>query len=107
MKILKRLILPVIAVFLLFSCKKSVLNIHSKQATDAKLAIVDMESMRYADIGVYALLQNAAYYNRTFYFLPEVVSDNIYLSKIRNGYYTAIGKFTASSDHSRVRDIWN
>lgn len=105
MKILRKIALLGLTIILMSSCKKSFLDLHSKEATDARLAIVDIESMDYAIHGVYALMQNSDYYNRTFYLLPDLMSDNVYLSH-RNRYYSAFDKYEFTADNSYVEGTW-
>src|SRR5699024_4304808 len=103
---MKKLTLLVVTIMFLSSCDGSFLDLTSKEATDGENAIVDIKSMEYATYGVYALAQNQHYYNRTFYFLPDLISDNVYLSTRTRTYYTELGKFRASANHSRSGSQW-
>lgn len=106
MKTIKIVISAALIALTICSCKKSFLDLHSKEATDARDAIVDIESLGYAINGVYALMQNQSYYNRTFYLLPELMSDNVYLSS-RRRYYSPFEKFEFASDNGYVEGTWN
>lgn len=103
---MKKLTLLVVTIMFLSSCDGSFLDLTSKEATDGENAIVDIKSMEYATYGLYALAQNQHYYNRTFYFLPDLISDNVYLSTRTRTYYTELGKFRASANHSRSGSQW-
>src|SRR5699024_8014296 len=88
------------------SCGESFLDLQSKEATDAREAIVDLESMKYAVYGLYDLHQNSRYYNRTFYLLPELMSDNIYLSR-RRRFYAPFERYEVKDNNSYVEGTWN
>src|SRR5699024_9499726 len=101
MKDIRRCVLLLLTIILIASCGDSFLNLHTKQATDARNAIVDINSMEYALYGLYALIQNSSYYNRTFYLLPDLMSDNVYLSR-RRRFYTPFEKYMVKKDNSYV-----
>jgi len=106
MKTINRFSLLLITFICITSCSDSFLSLRSQEATDAEKAIVDIESMEYAVYGLYALMQNGSYYNRTTYFVPDLVSDNVYLSTRTRSYYRALGRFNATSDHTRSERQW-
>jgi hypothetical protein len=106
MKTIRKVIFLLLTVFLISSCSDSFLDLHTKEATDARNAIVDIQSMEYAIYGLYALLQNSSYYNRTFYLLPDLMSDNVYLSN-RRRFYAPFEKYMVKADNSYVEGTWN
>ncbi|HEY5408387.1 MAG TPA: RagB/SusD family nutrient uptake outer membrane protein [Ginsengibacter sp.] len=89
-----------------FSCNKSFLERQPKSATDANSAIVDINSMQYALNGIYALLKSANYYDCTFYLLPDLVSDNVYLSRINTLRWNTMGAFSTIPTNAYIDDLY-
>lgn|SRR5699024_6237571 len=106
MKTIRKVTLLLLTIIFISSCSDSFLDLRSKEATDARSAIVDLETMEYAVYGLYALLQHSDYYNRTFYLLPELMSDNVYLSS-RRRFYTPFERYEVQADNGYVEDTWN
>lgn len=88
------------------SCGDSFLNHNPKEDVDAELAIVDVNTMEYALYGVYDRLQNADYYNRTVVLIPDLISDNVYLSSRTRVWYKDLENFSANSFDNIAEDTW-
>src|SRR5699024_2202133 len=106
MKTIRKVTLLLLTIIFISSCSDSFLDLRSKEATDARSAIVDLETMEYAVYGLYALLQHSDYYNRTFYLLQELMSDNVYLSS-RRRFYTPVTRYEIQAENGYAADAGN
>lgn len=88
------------------SCKKSFLDLHSEVSIDAGTAIVDVKTMKYALSGIYNLVQNANYYNVTMVYIPDLLSDNVYMSRSNTNRYRDIERMAAVSTDSYAGNTW-
>jgi len=91
----------------LSACKKEFLEIDPQQQTDVNMVIIDLPSTKAAVMGTYALLQNVGYYGRSMVIYPEVISDNLYISRRNSNRYTAYDQFIAAANDSRTAETWN
>lgn len=110
MKMMKQVykILPLIMVALSFgSCKKDFLEINPEQQTDVNMVVVDLPSTRAAVMGTYSLLQSAAYYGRSLVVLPEVMSDNLYISRRNSNRYTSYDQYITTVNDGTASGSWN
>jgi hypothetical protein len=89
------------------ACKKEFLEIDPEQQTAVNMVVVDLPSTKAAVMGTYNLLQRAAYYGRSMVIFPEVLSDNLYISRRNSGRYTAYDQYTAAANDSRSAETWN
>ena len=89
------------------ACKKEFLEINPQQQTDVDMVVVDLPSTRAAVIGTYSLMGGSTYYGRSVIVLPEVLSDNLYLSRRNSGRYTAYDQYIATQNDSYANSTWN
>lgn len=106
MNTMKKVTLLSVAILILSSCS-DFLDLRSTEAIDARDAITDVEGLKTANIGVYALMQNSDYYNRLVYFVPDVMSDNVYLSRRARSWFEDAAQRTLTADNSGIaEDLW-
>lgn len=110
MKMIKYIskILPLVVVALSFgACKKDLLNISPQQQTDVDLVVIDLPTTKAAVMGTYGLLQSPAYYGRTMMILPDLMADNMYISKKNSKRYTNYDQYTVAINDSYSNATWN
>lgn len=93
------------AALLAAGCGKSFLELKNPQAIDFD-HISDLESLTTASTGVYSLFKQANYYNRTFTVIPELMSDNSFISIKNSGRYLNEDRFTVTNGDSYVAGAW-
>lgn len=91
----------------LYSCKKSFLDIPSTSSVDAEEAITDLSGMETAINGIYDQLQSSDYYNRSFSVIPELMSDNLYLSTKNAGRYLDYNDYIVTKMNGYASDMWD
>lgn len=89
------------------ACKKEFLEIDPQQQTAVNMVVIDLPSTRAAVMGTYSLLQSAAYYGRSMVILPEVLSDNLYISRRNSNRYTAYDQYIAAANDGTASGTWN
>jgi hypothetical protein len=92
---------------LFFSCNKSFLEVNPQQQTDAGEAIKDIASTRAAINGVYSLMQGVNYYGRTTTLLPDVMSDNVLISKKNQNRYLSYDQYITTANEGYGTSQWN
>lgn len=102
----KTLTVAVLTIFLA-SCKKNFLDTIPRQQTDADLVIKDLPGTRAAMIGTYSLLQSEAYYGRTLPILPELMSDQVYLSRKNSNRYQSYDQYGVATSDSYASETWS
>lgn len=93
------------AVLLLSGCGKSFLELKNPQAIDFD-HISDLESLTIASTGVYSLFKQSNYYNRTFVIVPELMTDNCFISIKNSGRYLNEDRFTVTNGDSYITGAW-
>lgn len=93
------------AALLLSGCGKSFLELKNPQAIDFD-HISDLESLTTASTGVYSLFKQADYYNRTFLVVPELMTDNCFISIRNSGRYLNEDRFTVTNGDSYITGAW-
>src|SRR5690554_3643772 len=73
--------------FLVGSCSDSFLDLENPQGLDLRRTIVDVPSLQAATNGVYDKFQSIHYYNRSFLVYPELIGDNMFVSRRNSGRY--------------------
>lgn len=89
------------------SCTKDFLEIDPQQQTDVNLVVVDLPSTKAAVMGTYGLLQSAHYYGRTMEILPDVMADNMFISRKNSKRYINFDQYILTSNESYVASSWN
>ena len=101
-------ILPLLVVALSFgACKKDLLNINPQQQTDVALVVIDLPTTKAAVMGTYGLLQSASYYGRNMMVLPEVMADNMFISRKNSKRYTSYDQYTVATNDTYANATWN
>lgn len=89
------------------SCKKEFLEINPQQQTDVNMVVIDLASTRAAVMGTYGLLQSAAYYGRSITVLPDLMADNMYISRKNSNRYTAYDQYIVTANDGTTSGSWN
>ncbi|WP_062058087.1 RagB/SusD family nutrient uptake outer membrane protein [Aquimarina longa] len=96
-----------LAVMTILSCEDT-LEQRFSDSVDAREAITDINSLKLATNGAYALLANPAHYNRSFVLFPEIMSDNAFIDAFDNtGRYLDFDNYTLTANNVRVNETWN
>jgi hypothetical protein len=88
------------------SCKKSFLEIDPQQQTDADLVIKDLPGTRAAITGVYSMMQPLTYYGRHAVVLPELLSDNGFVSSVNQKRYLNYDQYIVNATDGVASDFW-
>ncbi|MEC5144515.1 RagB/SusD family nutrient uptake outer membrane protein [Chitinophaga sp. 212800010-3] len=89
------------------SCAKDFLNQRPDQSTETKNAIKDLPGLRAAINGVYSLMQSENYYGRTVTLLPDLRSDNAFISIINSNRYRNHDQYILTANDQYTADSWN
>lgn len=92
---------------LLGACSKDFLEQKPDQSTETGKAIKDLPGLRAAINGVYSLMQSKDYYGRTMPLLPDLRSDNAFLSIINSNRYTNQNQYIVTANDVSTTDSWN
>lgn len=93
------------AIIFLSGCSKSFLELKNPQAIDFD-HISDLASLTTASTGVYSLFKQSDYYNRTFLVVPEVMTDNAFISIRNSGRYLNEDRFTVTNGDTYITGAW-
>jgi len=104
---IKYIILSVFISFAIISCSEDFLNIDPEQNIPAEKAVVSENTLKTALNGVYSELQGSDYYGRSFYVIPELMADNLFLSSRNTGRYLDFDNFVVSEEDSYVEGLWD
>jgi hypothetical protein len=100
-------ILPLLMVALSFgSCKKEFLEIDPQQQTAVDLVVIDLPTTKAAVMGTYGLLQSVDYYGRTFTVLPDLIADNMYISRKNSKRYTTYDQYIVTTNDGSASGAW-
>ena len=88
------------------SCKKSFLEIDPQQQTDANLVIRDLPETRAAITGTYSLMQALTYYGRNTMVLPDLLSDNGFVSSVNQKRYLSYDQYIVTTTDGVASDLW-
>ncbi len=89
------------------SCKKSFLELEPQQQTDANLVIKDLAGTRAAVTGTYSLFQSVNYYGRNAVVLPDLMSDNVFVSTKNQGRFLLYDQYNAIATEGYAASLWN
>ncbi|NSL86581.1 RagB/SusD family nutrient uptake outer membrane protein [Chitinophaga sp. Mgbs1] len=92
---------------ILAACGKSFLDQTPQTQTETGKAITDLPGLRAAISGVYSLMQHENYYGRTMLLLPDLRSDNEYISVINSNRYRNHDQYILTPNDAYVTDNWN
>lgn len=88
------------------SCSNGFLDIDPEQNVSAENAVVDEITLKTALNGVYSEMQDSEYYGRSFYVIPELMADNLFLSSRNTGRYLDFDNFIVSERDAYVEGLW-
>lgn len=94
------------ATLLAGACSDSFLDLENPQGLDLRRTIVDVPSLQAAANGVYDKFQSIHYYNRSFLIYPEVIGDNMFVSRRNSGRYINYDFFRLNPDDGSATDTW-
>lgn len=89
------------------SCNKSFLQVDPQQQTDADLVIKDLPGTKAAVTGIYSLMQSVNNYGRTTTLLPDLMSDNVYISKKNQNRYLSYDQYNTVTTEGYGASQWN
>ena len=92
---------------LISACNKDFLELKPEQATETGKAIKDLPGLRAAISGVYSLMQSEDYYGRTMPLLPDLRSDNSFVSVINSNRYRNQDQYIVTANDVYTTDSWN
>ncbi|KIO74508.1 hypothetical protein TH53_26040 [Pedobacter lusitanus] len=99
---------PIMLLALSFcSCKKDFLEINPEQQTAVNMVVIDLPSTKAAVMGTYGILQSAAYYGRSLVILPDVMADNMYISRRNSNRYTSYDQYITIANDGTAAGTWN
>lgn len=101
------MIYAVLVVMTVSACKKEFLEIDPQGNTPVSMVVVDLPSTKAAVMGTYGLLQNEAYYGRSMVILPEVLSDNLYISRRNSNRYVSYDQYITTANDGTAASSWN
>lgn len=91
---------------LTMSCKKTFLDLDPQQQTDADLVVKDLPGTRAAITGVYSLMQPLTYYGRHAMVLPDLMSDNGFVSSVNQKRYLNYDQYIVNATDGTASDLW-
>ena len=89
------------------SCKKEFLEINPEQQAAVDVVVIDLPTTRAAVMGTYSLLQNVHYYGRSTVILPDLMADNMYISRRNSSRYTSYDQYITNTNDSYAAGTWN
>lgn len=89
------------------ACSKDFLDLKPDQSAETGKAIRDLPGLRSATSGVYSLMQGANYYGRTMPLLPDLRSDNSFISVINSNRYRNQDQYIVTANDVYTTDSWN
>jgi hypothetical protein len=91
----------------IYSCGKSFLDIPSTGSIDASKAINNISGLKTNLNGVYNLLQSDEIYGRSLTLLPDLMSDNVYVSDQNSGRYLDYNRYNVRNTDGTASDLWD
>lgn len=88
------------------SCKKSFLELDPQQQSDAGTVIKDLPGTRAAITGTYSLMQAVTYYGRHAVVLPDLLSDNVFVSSVNQKRYLSYDQYIVTVTDGVASDLW-
>ncbi|SFC54884.1 SusD family protein [Parapedobacter composti] len=103
---MKRLFIYGTMLVLSTACSTSFLELENPQGLDLRRTIVDVPSLKAATNGVYDKFQSIHYYNRSFLLYPEIIGDNMFVSRRNSGRYINYDFFRMNAEDGNATDTW-
>ncbi len=89
------------------ACKKDFLNVNPQQNMDVAFVIEDLPTTKAAVMGTYSLLQSPSYYGRSMMILPDLMADNMYISRKNSSRYINYDQYIVTINDSYATSSWN
>lgn len=103
---MKRIIIYIGALLFLSGCSNKFFDLENAQGLDLEKTITDVPSLRSASHGVYDKFQSIHYYNRSFLIYPELIGDNMFVSRKNSGRYINYDFFRMNPEDGSATDTW-
>lgn len=94
-------------VMVLSGCSKDFLDLKNPQAVSLFETIDDYASLSAAANGAYVPFKSTNYYNRTFTLIPDLLGDNVFVSRANGGRYLDQDNFAISSGDGYISGAWS
>ncbi|RZK56677.1 MAG: RagB/SusD family nutrient uptake outer membrane protein [Pedobacter sp.] len=107
MKKLNKILYISLMALSLTACKKEFLEIDPEQQVAVNLVVVDLPTTKAAVMGTYTMLQSAAYYGRSIVVLPDLMADNMYISRKNSNRYTSYDQYITNTNDGTASGSWN
>lgn len=107
MKKLYNIFYATLIALLITSCGKEFLEIDPEQQAAVNMVVVDLPTTKAAVMGTYSLLQSAAYYGRSAVILPDLMADNMYISRRNSSRYTSYDQYITNTNDGTASGSWN
>lgn len=88
-------------------CSKDFLDLKNPQAVSLFETINDYASLSAAANGAYVPFKSSNYYNRTFTLLPDLLGDNVFVSRSNGGRYLDQDNFSISTGDGYISGAWS
>lgn len=102
-----RVIAIIITLTVFNSCSKDFLDRSNPQSVSLFETINDYASLSAAANGAYVPFKSTNYYNRTFMLVPDLLGDNVFVSRSNGGRYLDQDNFAISSGDGYVSGAWS
>ncbi|MCW3465590.1 RagB/SusD family nutrient uptake outer membrane protein [Chitinophaga nivalis] len=103
----KRYHVTLLLTSLIMACSKDFLDIKPRESTETERAITDLAGLRAAVNGMYSLMQDENYYGRTVPLLPDLRSDNGFISIVNSNRYRNLDQYIVTANDAYTTDTWN
>ena len=107
MKKLYKIVCAVAITLSISACSKDFLEINPEQQSAVDVVVIDLPTTRAAVMGTYSLLQSAAYYGRSAVVLPDLMADNMYISRRNSNRYTSYDQYITNTNDGTASGSWN
>ncbi|MGV3541267.1 MAG: RagB/SusD family nutrient uptake outer membrane protein [Rufibacter sp.] len=108
MRMIKNISKPIVLAALAFniSACSDFLDLENANSLDVGTTVRDLPSLTNASNGVYSGFQSAGYYNRTFILLPDLMTDNAFVSRQNVGFYTNYDALEVNNQDGYANGAW-
>ena len=100
------LIVLLISLIMVSSCKKSFLDLKPYDSVEADAAITNLADMQAALNGVYGNLTSSNLYGRTIPLFGDLAADNVYISSVNSNRYLDFFQINYTVANGNAQGIW-
>lgn len=100
-------LITVLLILTLTGCSKDFLELKNPQAVSLSETINDLASLTTAANGAYVPFKDVNYYNRTFTLLPDLLGDNVFISRSNGGRYLDQDNFVVGAGDGYISGAWS